>query len=420
MPWRGIIAVLLLVALMPLPCSADETADQVTQLLDAGWSPSLEANKQIDNLYRGTAPHPHVTFAYALVKMRQWRYDDALKTAEELLDDPRHGLAARRMQSWLLLSLKRYSESLVAMEKLAESLPDLAVLPDKEEARRRTVAEMGRMAGFLRGPAAGTISDFERDSRLRRLSMHLSEEEQAAFEAQSREVVDEFQKRIAERDRVEIDGAREFEAEQARRRNELDVARARLDMDLARLDDDQRKSQADADEELARLQAKEQPLRDNLLSLDGQAAVTQTNLLNVSAEISRLECRLEEEIDPSIRAFLQQDLRRLNFIGRGYANDLARLDSIAGRLQLQLADVAGEFRRADARFSANAKRLETRRKDLQQQRANLEREEKRIGREKPDSARAARTIEAHARSLTTYLPFPHDDERARLLEVAAK
>jgi hypothetical protein len=121
---RAVNALGLILFLFSALCSvslrADADADAVQRLLDVGWRPSASNNSQIDQFYGDLPASSHVDYAYALAKLRQYRYDDALAITEPLVDDPTHGLFARRMRIWLLTIRKKHSDALVEMERLAQ------------------------------------------------------------------------------------------------------------------------------------------------------------------------------------------------------------------------------------------------------------------------------------------------------------
>jgi hypothetical protein len=398
-------------------------SEAIREILSVGWRASGAANREIDRLYRDTTPSIdwRVDHAYALAKMRQWRYHEALPVAERLVEQPEAELAARQMLVWLHTVRKNYPLALVHMERMAALLPSEDGLgEDEAEARRRFREEkvrfLGCVYGYLSGPRAGALSDFERESRRRRILRHMTEAESRMFDDEMARVIDEYHVRTDERDELVDRELREAERRRAERIAEIEALRRLVVEQLEELAETEKRAQRERDDQSDRIRAEDAPLRDRLVTLETDIVGISRNLSILNLDILRIEDLLAVEPDPAIRAVLLVDLNRLTALAAGYSRDLARVDVEAARLRSQRLTLSNRLRQVEARYRQVLQRSRVQQEQFDKEIQRAEVDERRLLRERPRTSGQARALQTTKEAFSTYLPFPLEEEKQRLLE----
>jgi hypothetical protein len=422
--WLGLLGTLPLGGIVPAESRADDVESAIRELLTVGWTSSPAANRETERLYRAAAPRGNwqLDYAYALAKMRQWRYGEVVPLAERLAAEEHSELVGRQLLVWLHTLRKNYPVALMQMDRMAAALPslDADLAADAVEARRHFREEkvrfLGAVFGYLSGPQAGALSDFERESRLRRIVRRLSEEESAMFQEEMLRVIDEYHVRTDERDELVDRELREAERLRAERLAEIDALRRRVVEQLDALAEAERRAQRERDEQADRIRGEDAPLRERLITLDTEMAGVSRNLAILNVDILRFEDLLAIEPDPVIRAGLLVDLNRLSALAAGYARDLARLDVDAARVRSQRLTLANQLQQVETRYRQVLQQSRVRQEQFRQEIQRAEVEERRLLRERPRTSGQARALQMTKQAFSTYLPFPLEEEKQFLLE----
>lgn len=389
------------------------------QLLRDAWEPSPAANAQLDADYQRLAGAAdwRIDYAYALGKMRQWQYSEAADIAQRLTEDRDAELSARSMLAWLLLLQKKYAAGLAQLERIVEALPSGDELSESDRERREDmIRRVGRMFGYLDTPVEDKLSEFERASRRRRMARRMSAEELELFDQESRAVAEQFLTNLDEKDRIAEESKRKAEEERARRLEEI-AAQQRAAVDrLAELDKERSRTQDELQEKLREFEDRDAPLRERYAALDAEATILNRNLAGANADLLRIDEQLQFEDDPIIRDLLLSDLARISALASGYSRNLTQLESSAATVQRERRVIAGQQRQVENQYRSQLADNAAQQQALLRQARRNEVEEKRLLREKPRTSGQARSLAAHARAFTTYVPFPFEDARHRLLE----
>lgn len=421
---RGSLAATMLLGLVVSTAASQDadpaaTRDAIKQMLAATWDASPAAAVELERHYERLRPSAdwRVHYAYALASMRQWQYDKATQVAEQLVEDPEAELPARAMLAWLLLLKKKHAAGLAQIERTAAALPKPEDLDDAGRLHRQDVIRrLGRMFGYLEGPASGALSEFERDSRRRRIALLLSDEEMGMFEDESRAVAEQFLMRIDEKDRVVEDARRRAEEQRAARLEAIAAEQRTIAERLEAIETQRDKLQREYDEQLRGLEERDAPLRQRYARLDAQAADVQRDLAYASAEILRIEDQLAFESDPLLRDLLLTDLARMTSLASSYSREYTRLERAAAVVERERAAIAAEQRQLENQYRRQLNEYAGEQQSLARQARRNEVEQNRLARERPRTTGQARSLESQAQAFTTYVPFPFEDARQRLLE----
>jgi hypothetical protein len=428
--WGSVCLLFLSFAATGLAQGFDRPASEVVrEILITGWRSSPAANREIDRLYRvateaasGTELDWRIEYAYALAKMRQWRYREVVPIAERLALQPEAEMAGRELLVWLHTVLKDYPAAMVQMERLAATLPKMEDdLGEAERLHRELLREekarfLGVVFGYLSGPVAASLSDFERESRRRRIVRLLSEAEVEMFDEETFRVIDDFHVRSDERAELVDQELREQERKRAERLGEIEEFRRGISERLEALDEAEQRARQEHNEKSEQLRAEDTPLREQLANVDTELVGLTRNLTLLNVEILRIEDQLALELDPVIRAALLVELNRLSALAASYNRDFTRLDVSAARLRTQRQGLATQLRQSEARYRGVLNQSRVQQEQMNKELRRLEGEERRLMRERPRTSGQARALQTSKQAFSTYLPFPAEEARARLLE----
>jgi chromosome segregation ATPase len=412
--------------------AAPETANEddflrVASMLDKGWKPSakgLEAARQeYEALQADGRANPRVTYAFALVQMRNRRYDEARRLLDDVIAADRSDLSARRATVWVLVLVKDYSAALIELEKLMKSLPAEAAgdNADEEEADLAALAEFaGRVVGFIDGPAARSVAEHARADYRKRITAPLNTARRAAFDAGRDAVTRRFAELDLDRQQTKADAKAGQEERKERIKAELDRERAGITAEKTSLDSRADKAREELNKELTAVEALSRPLATQQGRLESQGAAITRDIANLQVEIGRLLDLADEAEDPFEARRWRAEARRLDAVLARFSNDLARVNTDLATVASKRVALEGRRRAALARAQAEDDRIDRRRGELVSTEKRIAGDERRVGHPASGQTGAVASLAAKASAFTTYDDFPFEQERARLLQAIRK
>ncbi len=370
---------------------------------------------------------PRVTYAFALVQMRNRRYDNAKRLLDDVLAADKNDLSARRARIWVLVLLKDYSAALIDLESLVKSLPAKAAAPaggadaDETEAELAALAEFaGRVVGFIDGPAARSVAEHVRADYRKRITTPLNTARRAAFDSGHEAVARRFAELDLDRQQTKADAKAGEQERKDRIREELDRERAGITAEKSTLDSRADKARADLKKELTEVEAQARPLVTQQTRLESQGAAISREIANLQVEIGRLLDLADESEDPF-------EARRFRAERGGSTPCSPVLRTIWARSipiwrPSPASDVAieGRQRAALARAQAEDDRIDRRRTELVSTEKRINNDERRVGQPASGHTGAVASLAAKASAFTTYDDFPFEQERAKLLQALRK
>jgi hypothetical protein len=428
------LAALLFALLFTERTSAqDDALVQVSALFEAGWKPSIKGLEAAQALYRELRQKnqldPRVSFAFALVQMRNLKYDDARRQLDLVLAARPDDDQARRAKIWVLTISQNYSAALVEMEKLARNVAakqpapkdhktaQLAAATETTEATEASSAEfLGRVMGFIDGPAARGVSEHVRTDYRKRLVAPLSTADRQSFEEAYRTVQNRFAELSLDREQSKADAKLVQEKRQERVQQELQRDRAALAREKSGLQARNEKLAADIKRELSDLDSQARPLVTRQARLEAQGIAITREMARLEVEINQL-LLLADSSEHEFEALeLRAAARRLSVAQGRYDVDLRAINAELATLAAQRVQLAAQRQATVARSRAEADQVERRATDLRTADRRISTEEKRASQPVGGNTPAVVALAAKARAFTTYEPFPFEEERARLLQ----
>lgn len=412
----------LLVAIAS-PARADEKAGYpaLTKMLEVGWGPSAQfraaGDKQAEAALAAGGRSQKALYALAVVNIKQGRYADAQKSIDELLSGEAGHLPGLRARVWLAAILKNYDGAMAAAEKLAEMIPAADADNKVQEAENRElVAFLGRIYGFLGGPAAAAVKASDRKASERKLLAGLPDERRVVFE-EARDGVLQKHLELTDAKDATTDAAKEA-AEDAKAKTLEEIASQRQERAarLKELEERSDKLKSEIKDEMAQIAKEDRPLLAELAQLERRAGTINRELLSIQGQIGGLQNFLDREEDPGQRQRFLNEIDRLVLIGSRYDADLRALNRLAAGVQSQRAGLADRQRKVQADVGSQLKRINDEANELARREKRAGAIEKRAERTTAATPAAALSLRATAAALATYDPFPLEQEKGRILE----
>ena len=395
-----------------------DVKDAVKQLLDCGWDVSRDARQQADECIRqlpgAVEADARVQRAYLLVLLKQQRYADATKRAEEILGRDQQELLAWRAKIWLSLLTKKFTTGLIDIEKLSELVPVEKDLGNRAQEVHELAGFLGVLFGFLEGPAGTAVAPAQREVSQKKLLARLDAAGKEAFEAGRSQVKQQRAALLDQKDQA-TQGA-ERKADELREQLLQDAAAEREGVEQRRdsVTEEANRVQEEYQSQKRRLAEQEVPLTNDLTRLQSQAVVPQGELSRIRGDIARLEDLLRREKDPHQRERLRNDIDRLEIHSRRHRSQLAELERAAAIVNARLVQVQQEQMRVENEFGGRLGRAEGALMDLQRRESKADAAERNARKLTGDKRRTG-ALATRAAALTTYAPFPLEEEKQKLL-----
>jgi hypothetical protein len=402
---------------------ADDAAEReaIAKLLDVGWAATPKAraaaDAQFDVVRMLSGPSPAALEASLLVLLQQRRYDDAARRAEDLLAKNPADLTAQRAKIWIAVVSKNYSAAMLAADKLGRQLADDPPRAEDEQAIHDELhAFLGRIFGFLGGPAAENVNQDERKASERQIADRIADTRRAKFEEARDGVVAKFLELTGDKDEERQRVIDQAAAARDKTLKELESENEAIAGRLKELDDRKGKLQAELRDEVAQIAKDDQPLVQELARLDARGRAINRDLLIYESQISQLRTMAAGEMDPARRQAYEMEIDRLSFAASRLESDLFSVRRLADGVQAQRAALVARQRRAQAAAADQAQKIDKESANLAKRDRVNEALEKRVNKSPSGTTSKARALAAQAMALSTYDQFPLEASRQRLLD----
>jgi len=384
---------------------------QVTsQLLTDGWSRKISARKTVDGLMQMPgASQRQAQEAYLLVLIHQRRYRQARPVAERLAASDSPKATAGAAQVWLSAVMRQYTTALGSMESLSGEVTKASLVRQIELA-----GFLGRMMGFLDGPASKRIPTGRRDAARQNIENRLGA------------LAGEFQKARADILKQYLDQSNVLAATLAkgiqqekklRGQLKLDVKdiRRRNDQQQASLDERRTKVDRQYRVQSSDIRKQESPIRRELRRVDDAASSVQYDRATLNRRIWRVRSRLERSRHRQVRSLYRREIRELEHdLGRSDF-DLAILSQRAYRAEYQRRRLANQAFRLRQQYGSEHRSAQKQQKKLDRRHKRTDYEERRLKRPIRGHSTRSNEIKRRIRTLATYVTLPLERQRADIL-----
>ncbi|MBL9083750.1 MAG: hypothetical protein JNK76_18175 [Planctomycetales bacterium] len=383
------------------------------------WEKSADGMAAADRNHRAakaaSPSDPRVDFALALVQWRYLRYTDALKTLDQLATNSPNYLPALQARAYLMVLMKKHSTALVQLEALQQAATTKLTAPEQAAQRREVVEFLGRIFGYYEGPAAGAISQSSVADARKRIFDSLSTDDREAFSEAFASVRDRFLQLDDDKRRTAADAKVDQERQKAEELQRLSAERALVEADKQSLQAQHAEIQKMAQDQVDAIDKQITPIETEYARINAQGAILRNQIAQLEITIGQYIDDANNTDDPALKNSLLAQANALSFQSRRLEIDYQTLDAAAAQLVGRRNALLQQRGQVVSRYEADAKRLGV-------QAAKLGRNEKRINVEqrkvqKPVSGFTPQVQDktATTASVTTYVEFPLEREKMRIL-----
>ena len=401
---------------MILACRGDVAqADHVKALLTDHWSSSRAAKRQVDLVWAAAGDHPTIEFRYAyqLVLTRQRRYREALTATDQLLASRPQHLPTERLRTWLHLLLRRPGDALGDLEGISAQLA--AVQRAEPDQFQELAGWCGTAFGVLEGPLADKIAPARVERQLAGFIAALDPAAVQRFELRRAEVLRSYNDRWQELLQVQQQEAVEDVQQRQDEQDRLDQRLQTIAAELRALREQTRDSHDHYADRRREVESIAPPLVGAWAESSGREAFFGRQLLGMELEIWRLDELLAVERDPVRRALLAD--QRAAWIWQSQLDgsqwDQALVDRLVASQALD--QVQGELVSLHRAQSQEQMDLARRQDQLSREQLRSERRQERLQDADGRPSGRVRSLRKSLFAITTYVEYPLEEERARLL-----
>lgn len=390
---RTVILAALSVAGMWHAACAREKTDDLNTLFELGSksTPSAvaETKRFYDSLKRSRAADPRIDYAYAVVLVNQKQHREAIAVFTKYIDSSGAERRAYFLKMWTEVLLKRYAEALEDAKAFSERFP--VYVPGSEDHGQDSAREMGKLFAYLEQVQPTTLK-FKpiaeaQDQVLLRLGDHYA----PAF---------------AEGRRLVAEQKRELQAQQETKHQER----------IAKLQSRQKQNKSAAEEAKAGIDAKEETKKiseERVQEIRLRYTQLQSQVNPLASELQSLRRRLAHDksslqIEKKNRNSSQARIQNLNAEISALESEIRKLDARlapllreAIALEVEAGQELRTFEQADDAAQKNSKRAAAAEYQLRREQEKLK--------------SPAKPLDEKMKALSSYVPFPYEQEKQRIL-----
>jgi len=404
----------------PSRAADDPLQAAVTSLFDSSWQKSADGLALAEAQHRkakGIAPADHrADYALALVQWRYLRFSDAEKTLGDLTAAAPEDWNAARARIYLFVLMKKYSQALVDIDQLSRKVADAQADQLRQESRRDISQFLGRVFGYLEGPAQKLVSQTSVTDTRKAVMARLGPSDLEAFSESFGALGERFGQLDEEKRRLQAE-TKDAEAKQKEEElRRLAAEKQGVDADKESIRRQHEEALQAAQAETARIDQQMVPLDAELANLNNRGAIVRGEIARLGISANGLLAEADATEDPALAASLRTQAGF--FLGRIRALEFEyrQLDARAVQVNAQRAALFNQRAQVVARYEATARQLGV-------AAAKLGKVEKRITSEESKNRKPAtgfspqvQSLASTSASITSYVEFPLDREKQRVLD----
>ncbi|MCE9605448.1 MAG: hypothetical protein K8U03_11170 [Planctomycetia bacterium] len=392
----------------------------LSQLFNDTWEKSADGITTAERLHLRarelSASDPRVDFALALVQLHYLRFSEAERTLTVLQTASPDYWPAAQAKIHLAILMKKYSAALPEIDRFSERVAATAIDSGRAEARREAAEFLGRIFGYLEGPAAKAVSQAAVADVRARVLTRLASPDREAFSAAFGSVNERFTQLDEETRRTK---AESIAVQQEQK--ELDLKR--LQTEQASLAGDKESIRKQAQEAFDTARAKTAALDQQLAPLDAAFGRLVARSQLIRGEIAQLDNSVASLLtqaqlakDPLLKVSLLQQadlisnqIRAADFALRNVDAEAAQVNAQREALLRQRSVIVEQYQGDAKRLGVEAAKLgRTEKRNVVQQKEAI----------KPPNGFTpqVQTKTTAAASITSYVEFPLEREKLRLLD----
>jgi uncharacterized phage infection (PIP) family protein YhgE len=409
------ILVLAAILLFCFPyCLNGQTPSISVQLLKDLWSRDGNNLEVAQKSFETTAVRDGNTlFAYALNRINHYRYRDGLSVAREASEKSPEDFDVWATLSWLEVLLQNNNEGMLALQKLKASIQ---VLEADSAKRGFYIRHMGRLIGFLEGPAGGGVNQEILTNTISLIEEKLTPDESKAFIEARQAVVDEFVKLGGKRELAKTDfladakAKAEAETKVLEGQNELIMKRREsIPSQISKLTDD-------FNSQTSSLRAQAQPLQSQIGMLQAQHSNLQIELQQHYAQVAYYQGLLNRTRDPNDRFWIINQMNQFQLFCRNVESQILGVQGQLRSIDSQLGSLNRQAQQVNAQYNSQVGRLQAELNELDRQLGRNMSKTQKLAEPPKRITGEALTLSQRLDKLKTYYDLPSEQLRNDLLE----
>jgi hypothetical protein len=402
--------------------AASELTSEVDSLFRLGMknTPAAVAAAKLhyEQLKRDRPRDRRIDYAYGIVLLNQHKYREGV----EFLPDPREArkidVAASRTRVWALVQGRRITDALQEMVRLSQCLVDTRDLDPAGKSNNETVRFMGAMFGYLELVRPAAVDNELRSKFRGRVLENLGDRFTPMFDAGRADVAERLAGLRSNRKLFQERKATSIEEQQERDRSTLNDDRGEIANSEEAIQS-HLESVRDSQRELNVVKAQLNSLRADRTRLTAQIIILQ-------AQISDLQNRASANvIDRRIPGGRDMDFTVTTIPAGPTTPEFVQVAALAmslGRLNKQAFDMDRRLLSLQQRSAElsdqsvrDADALDQHDTAVQRTAKRAKALEEKINRESAAPKASTPALNSQMTALSTYLPFPYEQERKRVL-----
>jgi hypothetical protein len=407
---------------------ASELGDGVSKLFESGAKntpPAVAAAKsQYEKLKRSNPQDRRIDYAYGVVLVNQHKYRDALPLLLRYVETAKPELNAHRVQIWAQIQDRKYADALDGMASLGQRFPHDSASP-MEARYLETARFLGTLFGYLELARPGTVNPELKSKSKDFILARLGDPYTTAFD----EGRDEVASRASDLQR-ERKVAQEKASAAAEVRQEQE--KAVLEDDRGKITVQQEAMQTSAEQlnearrELSVIQQQLSSLNADRTRLGAQIVVLQTQLYQIQVDIYNTNNNFganrpapNPAPDKNVTGAISVPAAQVEQFARARALtlSLAGLNKQAFNMDRNILAFQQRAAVLSGRGEQEAESLAQRDSTIRNTAKHAKVIEKKLARERTAPPKASTAgLTSQMTSLSTYLPFPYEQEKKRVLE----
>lgn len=399
------------------PLAAAELRPEVEKLFRLGWQNTADARaatiEQAAAIEQLAPADARVPYAQALVHMKQRRFTEAIAALDRVLAVDKQHFPAWRGKIFLLLLTKDYGRGMGTIDVLTAAVP--AEIPAAQAAEwEETAAFLGRMLGFLEGPAEG-VAEVQLTALRAKVETRLTGRLASLFNDGRTSTLGKYAELTGDKTRIE--GANLAEAEKVAEKQKSDLEKQKvlnaermqtLKSDAERIQSDLSKQLADIDRQAAPIQTQFSIAAQRVNQLESELA----GFLN---QINSLRAQAAREKDQNQRDRLNREADRVQIFAQRVDSDLSFARRSAGTINGQLVALGNQKASVQNRLGGQLVAINREAQAINKQDARADAVTRKLDGPKNGNSPKTRALSAQAAALSSYDQFPLDAERDRVL-----
>jgi len=415
------LGLLLVAASVPTVASAaDENYKaQVVSMLNEGWSDADGTLSKAEASFaqaKSLAPADiRANYAWALIKMKNGRAAEAAAVLDTIMTEHPAEHQVRQAQIWIHASLREYPPAIQSLVTLGVRLPKAD--EDVKDEDRAAAKFLGQMFGYLTGPGSDQVQDDKLEAKEKLVAGGLTPSLKSLYDESKAEVTKKFVEYVQNPppEPVATPAPADFggvaDAEQAA----ILSGNGAFDPNDPRIAELKKKFLT----EQAPLQKKLASLAKDYNFLATQGATLRASLEKLEKNAKAKETQANKEKNQTKRVQLNAEAKKAEDMAKKSEHEFNRLKGEAEKLKREAAPIKQELNAMAQKYKADASRL-------------VGGVSKPVAGKTPEPPKPVAAVIPAApapppmsskeimESLVTYLPFPLEAEKQRVIESLSK